>query len=133
FGMAGLAPQQWQAATTNRATSVVAGKRTRQLRYDTAGNLVGENADREYVWDHAGRLIGFQVRAGAQPSISARYLYGADGARVKKWVRRGNSPSHDESTVYIDRNMEHHRWKKSGSGDHVLLHVLDGPSRVATI
>jgi RHS repeat-associated protein len=133
FGMAGLAPQQWQAATTNHATSVVAGKQTRQLRYDTVGNLIGENADREYVWDHAGRLIGFQKRAGAQPSISARYLYGADGARVKKWVRRGNSPSHDESTVYINRNMEHHRWKKCGGGDHVLLHVLDGPSRVATI
>ncbi len=132
-GLGGLPPAQWPSAPDNRLTSVMAGSQTRELRYDDAGNLIADNGERTFTWDHGGRLVGFRVQAGPQPSTVARYLYAGDGTRVKKWVRHSNAPSTDESTVYIDRQVEHLRWAKAGGGDQVVLHVLDGPRRLATI
>ena len=125
-------PSAWNEAANNHVTSVHAGSEKRELYYDQAGNLKQENADRTYTLDHAGRMTAFQIRAGSQPSKAARYLYGADGIRVKKWVRSGNSASFDKSTVYIDQHFEHHRWAKSDDGE-TLIHVLDGTSSVALI
>jgi len=73
------------------------------------------------------------VQAGSSPaSAQARYLYGADGMRVKKWVRRNGVASLDESTVYVDGLFEHHRWRKTGRpGETNHLHVMDDRSRVA--
>jgi RHS repeat-associated protein len=77
--------------------------------------------------------VGYHVAAGST-SKEARYLYGADGLRVKKWVRKG---SLEESTVYIDHLFEHHRSPSipaTGSlpgGENDTLHVMDDKSRVA--
>lgn len=133
FGLADLAPQDWADAATNRLTSVHAGTSVTSLTYDASGNLVTEGASREFSWDHAGRLIGFRVHAGGGTSVSARYLYGADGARVKKWVRRSDSAALDESTMYLDDLLERHRWTKAGGGENTQLHVMDGAERVTSI
>jgi RHS repeat-associated protein len=140
FGVGGRPPTAcdgpltvWSSAANNRLTSVRTGSRTDSLHYDDAGNLEHENADRHYKWDRAGRMIGFQIKAGGPPSKAARYLYGTDGIRVKKWVRYGNSPSLDESTVYIDQYVEHHRWVKSGGGEQTLVHIHDNTGRVALV
>ncbi|MET8049340.1 SpvB/TcaC N-terminal domain-containing protein [Streptosporangium sp. NPDC005286] len=110
----------------NRLTSVENGAGSRRLTYDDVGNLDTEGGIRVHTWDHAGRLVRF-----AQPSTTARYLYGADGVRVKKWTRRG--PATDESTVYIDGVFERHRWTRGGGGEHALIHVLDGAARIALV
>jgi RHS repeat-associated protein len=65
--------------------------------------------------------------------VAARYLYGADGTLVKKWVRKGDTPTLDESTVSIGDHTEYHRWAKAGSGENQQLHVLDGATRVAVV
>ncbi|WP_239341091.1 SpvB/TcaC N-terminal domain-containing protein [Frankia sp. CiP3] len=134
FGMGSLPPDEWADAPTNRLTSVRNGDQPEiALTYDVAGNLETETDSRRYTWDRAGRLVGFRTTAGTGTSVSARYLYGADGIRVKKWVRLNNSASLDESTVYLGDLVEHHRWTKQGGGRNSLLHVMDGTSRIALI
>jgi RHS repeat-associated protein len=130
FGLGGQTPHDWAAAPNNRLTSVRdGGAPTVALGYDDAGNMDSEHKARTYRWNHAGRLVGLRVGT----SVAARYLYGADGALVKKWVRKGNSPTLDESIVSIGGHTEYHRWTKKGGGEHQLLHVLDGATRVAMI
>ena len=134
FGIGGQTPQDWAAAPNNRLTSVQDGAAPAvELGHDDAGNLDSEHEARTYRWDHAGRLVGLRVGAGAGTSVLARYLYGADGALVKKWVRKGDSPTLDESTVSIGGHTEYHRWAKEGGGEHQQLHVLDGATRIAVI
>ena len=133
FGMGGLAPDAWAEAPNNRLTSLEAGATTSTFGYDAAGNLQTENDAREFKWDHAGRVVGFRVHAGAGTSVSARYLYGADGVRVKKWVRRSDSAALDESTVYLGNLLERHRWTKSGGAQNTLLHIMDDATRVAIV
>ncbi|WP_331753578.1 FG-GAP-like repeat-containing protein (plasmid) [Streptomyces chartreusis] len=119
---------------TNRVDGVVNGDGPPiMMVYDACGNLTGQADTRRYTWDHAGRLVGVRTAAGAGTSVAARYLYGADGARVKKWVRRGGSASTDECTVYAGELTEHHRWSGHGGGAHTLLHVRGGGHRVATV
>ena len=69
--------------------------------------------------------------AGGGTSVAARYLYGADGLRVKKWVRRSDTAALDVATVSIANLTEQTRWAESGGGANTVLHVLDGTSRVA--
>ncbi|MDI6098696.1 RHS repeat-associated core domain-containing protein [Actinoplanes sp. NEAU-A12] len=126
YGCGGAQPGQQAGAAGNRLTSVLTGSTTMPVGYDETGNLVSEGESRAYEWDHAGRLVAFRIFAGAGTSVSARYLYGADGERVKKWVRRGG----DESTVYIGTVFERHQW--SGMRN-TLLHVMDDASQVATV
>ena len=130
----GTARRRWHRRyiineTSNRLAEVRNGSLASRYRYDDAGNMVAQNSDRQYVWNHAGRLTG--VRVGT--SVAARYLYGADGRRVKKWVRRGHSAALDESTTYVGTLFEHQRWSKAGGGQHTLLHLLDGARRVTVI
>ena len=132
FGLGGLPPEQWATAPHNRLTSVHNGRATTGNGFDAAGHLTSENNERTYSWDHAGQLVGFRISNGAGTSIAARYLYDAEGRRVKKWVRRGGNGTLDASTVYTGNLVEHHRWS-SGGGANTVLHVLDGTTRVAQV
>ncbi|QKW06065.1 VCBS repeat-containing protein [Streptomyces sp. NA04227] len=116
-------------AGANRLEQVAAGTREDDYLYDANGNLLRENGSRHFTWNHADLMTGFSVRAGDGPaSVEAVHLYGADGTRVKKLVRKnGGSP---ESTVYVDGVFEHHR---RGGGENNTLHIPDGDSRVALI
>jgi RHS repeat-associated protein len=136
FGLGGLPPDEWPDAANNRLTRLWQGQDSFSYTYDANGNLFRENSERQFRWDHDDRLAGFTVRppGAAQASVEVRYLYGADGARVKKWVRR-NGTGPGDSTVYIDGVFEHHRWKKPGQAaqQNNTLHVLDGQGGIALI
>jgi RHS repeat-associated protein len=121
--------------TSNRLRSLTIGALTYGYQYDPNGNLIRENTERHFEWDHADRLIGFRNQpapANTPPSVEARYLYGADGMRVKKWVRK-NGRGGDESTVYIDGIFEHHRWGALPNEQNNRLHVMDNQSRIALV
>lgn len=135
FGMGGLPPEKWASAPNNRMTSLAQGAEVYSFTYDPNGNMTGQNTDRHYAWDHADRLVGFSVSSAGSPhaSVEARYLYGADGMRVKKWVRT-NGTGVGESTVYIDGVFEHHRWQQGGQlQENNWLHVMDGEQRIALV
>jgi RHS repeat-associated protein len=131
FGMAGAGPDDWAVAPASRLTSIHDGATVRRLEYDRAGQLETENTDRLHRWDHLGRLVAFRRQAGGSASVEARYLYAADGVRVKRWVRRGGTAALDESTVWIDARFEHHKWAKAGGGQNQEVHILDGSARLA--
>ena len=133
FGIGGQAFGDSAQAPDNRLTSVGNAAAQVTLGYDAAGNLRTRDASREYTWDHAGRLVGFRISGGGAASVEAQYLYGADGTRVKKWVRRGGTAALDESVTYVGALTEHHRWARRGGGECRLLHIADGPQRVAVI
>lgn len=121
-------------ATTNQLTSVSNASETPlPFSYDANGNVRTEGSSRHYTWDHKGLLTGFRTTAGAGTSVAARYLHGADGSRVKKWVRRGDNAAADESTVYLGGLAEHHTWAKQGGGANSLLHIHDGATRIALV
>jgi RHS repeat-associated protein len=130
FGIGGLAADESARAPSNRLTSVANGSTVLPVGYDDVGNMISEGSSRSYSWDHAGRLVGFREGARAGASVAARYLYGADGIRVKKWVRHNGTGALDESTVYLSGLLEHHQWS---SGSHTLLRVLDGTALIATV
>lgn len=119
---------------SNRLRTVTVGSLPFAYAYDDNGNLVQENTERHFGWDHADRLITFinQPKDSSSPSVEACYLYGADGIRVKKWVRK-NGNGDGESTVYIDDIFEHHRWGGVQRRKNNRLHVMDNQSRVALI
>jgi RHS repeat-associated protein len=152
FGMGGRTPQQWVQewpAHQNDPTSW-ANAPGNQLThvgddrisfpathlFDANGNMIQQNGERHYTWDHADRMTEYVVQPNfdSPASIEARYLYGADGMRVKKWVRKNSSGNNDESSVYIDGAFEYHRWNESGrSKENNHLHVMDNQSRIATV
>lgn len=135
FGMGGLPPEKWAAAPNNRLTSLIQGAEVHSFAYDENGNMTGQNTEQHYTWDHADRLAGFTIcpASSSQASIEARYLYGADGIRVKKWVRTGGTGA-GKSTVYINGIFEHHRWQQGGQpGQNNWLHVMDGEQRIALV
>jgi RHS repeat-associated protein len=127
YGIGGLSAPQWQGAASNRVTELRQGSSIHVYAYDGAGSLVRADADRTFAWDHAGRLIGF-TRAAGPPSVEARYLYGADGTRVKKWVRTGGAGS-GKATVYLDRAFEHHPDNPAGAS--LVVQLMDGERRLA--
>lgn len=120
----------------NRLETMTIDRKTYTYHYDDNGNLIQENEERHFAWDHADRLIAFRNQPeGSSPTLAeVRHLYGADGMRVKKWVRKNNSSSNDESTVYIDGIFEHHRWKEDGeTKENNYLHVMDDQQRIALL
>ncbi len=133
FGMAGQTPDQWAQANSNRLTSLVNGPDTLQYQFDANGNLIHQNTEKHHTWDHADRMIRFRVQPAATSpsSIEARYLYGADGMRVKKWVRNQQGQVH--TSTYVDGLFEHHRWQRDGGGQNNALHVMDDQSRIAIV
>ena len=117
----------------NRLTSMQQGNSTYSYQYDESGNLTRQAMERVYYWDHADRMVAYinQPVGAMTPSVESRYLYGADGMRVKKWVRKNGATSTVESTVYIDALFEYHRWRKNGvDGQTSTLHIMDNQSRI---
>ena len=120
---------------SNRLQSVTTGQRTGHYAYDDAGNLTEENQSRRFAWNHADRMTNFsEGPRGREPVVHARYLYAADGMRVKKWVRKRTGPADGESTSYIDGLIEHTIWRRGGqTGENNHLHVKDDHRRIALI
>jgi RHS repeat-associated protein len=152
FGVGNFNPEAWQQEwqahlNTGAAWTRTVGNQLTHLgndpaessathSFDANGNLIEENTERHFTWDHADRMIGFEVRPrnGTQASVQARYLYGADGMRVKKWVRRNEIAGSDQSAVYIGGIFEHHRWQENGAtraNNH--LHIMDNQKRIAVV
>lgn len=135
FGMGELPGDQWRSAPNNRLTTLKNGSRTpvHSYRFDDNGNLVQQNTERHHAWDHADRMVAHRVQPqGAPASIETRYLYAADGMRVKKWVR--NQQRQVKTTVYIDSSFEYHRKLDTrGERENNSLHVMDGNGRVALV
>lgn len=114
---------------SNRLTNLKIGQATFDYTYDPAGNLIGETTSRHFEWDHAGRLRGFRIQAGAGPvSVRVRYLYDATGQRVKRFVVKQAGGS--ESSVTLDGGSERHT---IGGVTSSTLHVMDDRRRVATV
>lgn len=132
FGMGGKLPADWDQAPNNRLTQLLVGqnpRNTHTYQFDDNGNLRKQDTSQEHIWDHVDRMVAYQNGT----SVEARYLYGADGLRVKKWVRT-NGTGEGESTVYIDGIFEHQRWRKNGQSDALNhLHVMDDQSGVAIL
>ncbi len=110
----------------NRLTAIDQGPTTTTHVYDAAGNLLSEDLSRSYHWNYAGQLKGFRVQAGQDvPSLTALYLYGADGSRVKKVVRR---QSGETRSVTTSGGLERTR----GDGiESDALDIMDGEARIA--
>src|SRR6185436_1618924 len=112
FDLGGQTPGNWPFAPNNRLTWLEVGPNptsTHTYLFDDNGNLRKQDTNQEHIWDHADRMVSY--RNGT--SVEARYLYGADGMRVKKWVRT-NGTGNGNSTVYIDGIFEYSHWKKPG-------------------
>jgi RHS repeat-associated protein len=134
FGLGGLPAAQRRTAPSNRLTSFAAGDTTHSLGFDDNGNLKLQDMDKTYIWDHANRLVGYRVQAGSQPSVEARYLYAADGSRVKKWIKNGADQV--ETTVYASSAFEFSAWPEADAHDPRQgnrLHVADGQSRISIV
>lgn len=134
FGMGGLAPDQWANAANNRLNTVINGGEPHSYQFDENGNLIRQNTEKHHAWDHADRMIGYVVQPENAPnaSLTARYLYGADGMRVKKYVV--NQQQQINSTVYVDGFFEHHRQADgSNARENNTLHVMDNQSRIALV
>lgn len=134
FGMDGLPSTESTNALNNRLTSLDDQALPFNYEFDPNGNLIRQNTERRHTWDHADRMIGYRVQpnANSPASITARYLYGADGMRVKKWVR--NQQRQINSTVYIDGIFEHHRQiNGQATIENNTLHVMDNQSRIALV
>ena len=134
FGMAGQAPDQWADANSNRLTSLVNGSVASNCQFDPNGNLIRQNTEKHHTWDHADRMVGFRVQpeGSSSASIQARYLYGADGMRVKKWV--SNQQGQVNASTYIDGIFEMHRFTSaSEDNSNNTLHVMDDQSRIAMV
>ena len=118
-------------ANSNRMTSVQLGQDQHSYSYDAGGNLIQENTERFYEWDHAGSMKEFRVDDGSTVSKYGHYSYDAGGQRVLKVNIQGASPV---STIYIDGIFEHHRIHDGTTEEpeNNTLHVMDDASRVAT-
>lgn len=136
FGMGGVVHALWATAVNNRTTSFETGSglAPRACAYDANGNMIGQDADRHHDWNHHDRMVRYRVQAGAgaPPSLEARYLYGADGLRIKKWVRRQNGDV--ATTIYVDGVFEQHQLKTAAAtSSNSVLHIMDDTSRVAMV
>jgi RHS repeat-associated protein len=100
--------------------------------YDAAGNLIQENTERNFEWDHSDRMRVFSNQtANAEPTIYTQYAYDSNGDRVLKVVRKG---AQIEVIVYIDGLFEYQRLEKpSQIWENNALHVMDNMSRVALV
>jgi RHS repeat-associated protein len=122
------------ALVQNRLATVTLGANVYAYGYDDNGNLMQENTERHFDWDHADRLRVFRNQvSGSRPSIHAQYLYDVNGQRVKKFVV--SQQGEIEATVYIDGLFEHHirATDQAGVVQNNTLHVIDNQSRVVTV
>lgn len=153
FGMDGRDPEGWSTevvshirggwddAPTNRLTHVesrASGLPTppsvaQTHWYDANGNLIRENTERRYEWDHADRLSVFRNQTGtSRPTTYALYLYDSTGMRIKKLVVDGGARY--RTTTYIGTGFEHHTEQRIDGSDkqeNCSLHIMDGVDRIA--
>ena len=126
---AGSYTRVWNmSAGNNRLNSMRSGPATFTYSYDPSGNLIRENQDRHYVWDHQNNMRAFGIMPqGAPPSVNAQYLYDSEGQRVKKLVRRG---AQIRVTVYVDDIFEHH-WltMPANAAENSVIHTSDETTR----
>src|SRR5215218_8254733 len=120
------------APNTNRLAKVTVGAKSYAYSYDASGNLLREDASRNFEWDHSGRMRIYRTQVGdSEPTVHAHYLYDSSGGRVKKLVRKKGQV---EVTVYVDGVFEHQRVVKAGAiQENNTLHVMDGQSRIAQV
>ncbi|MCI0723917.1 MAG: FG-GAP-like repeat-containing protein [Acidobacteria bacterium] len=121
-------------AGTNRLQTVTIGADSHSYAYDVDGNLIRENTERHFEWDHSDRMRVYRTQpAGAEPSVHAHYLYDGSGQRVMKLVRRQGGQY--EVRVYIDELFEHYRWGQNGpnagQNQNNRLHIMDNQKRIA--
>jgi RHS repeat-associated protein len=119
--------------TNNRLASVTAGNgfnRRFACVFDGNGNLIRENTERHFEWDHNDRMKVFRIQVNAvEPSVHAQYLYDTSGQRVKKLVRLQGGAY--EVTVYIDGLFEHHRRVQANNRqENNTLHIVDDKQRI---
>jgi RHS repeat-associated protein len=130
-----LGPNEWLNPPGSRLTHVgdndLAVPQTHF--FDANGNLVRENTERHFEWDHTDRLRAFRIQTGnAAPSVQADYLYDSAGERIKKRARKQSGRI--EVTVYINGSFEHHRIEQADSTlENNTLHVMDNQKRVALV
>jgi RHS repeat-associated protein len=124
---------------SNRLDTITVGQNPAvyHYKYDANGNMILENTERHFTWDHADRMIGYRNQAtlASTPSVDARYLYDSSGMRIKKWVRT-NGTGDAYSTTYIDGVFEYHLWKEAGqlvTKQNNYLQVIDNQSRIAIV
>ena len=123
--------QPGQPPASNQLTALDSGSTTATYRYDANGNLIAQNYERRHTWDHANRMTGYAVQAGQTATLDARYLYAADGTRVKKWVRKNGST---ESTTYLDGVLDLHDWTDQGTNRHNgIIHLQSKTSRLVSV
>lgn len=126
------------APMNNRLATLTVGSDTYRYRYDDNGNLIQENNERHFEWDHSDRMRVFRNQTpGARPTIHAQYLYDASGQRVKKYVV--NQQNEVKITINIDGLFEHHIRGTEQAGtiridaQNNSLHVMDDQSRIAMV
>ena len=114
-------------AANNRLQRLSVGESDIDYAYDPAGNMLSEETSRSYHWNSSNQLKGFRVQAGAGPaSVAALYLYGADGSRVKKLVRR-------QGGVQSVTNVGGFEHTREDGTENDVLDISDGAARVASI
>jgi RHS repeat-associated protein len=118
---------------TNRLSNITIGATRYAYTYDDNGNLVTENTERHFEWDHSDRMRVFRNQtAGVEPTQHAHYFYDASGQRVIKLIRKGTN--NYEITVYIDGVFEYHgQVKPNETRENNSLHVMDNKSRFALV
>ena len=121
------------APESNQLTLVQTGQDEFHYSTDDRGNIVRENTERHYEWDHFGRLSAFRIQTNdAEPSVYTMYLYDASGHRLKKVVRKQGGVV--DSTVNIGGLFEHARSRQGGAiQENTVLHVMDGTRRLAEV
>jgi RHS repeat-associated protein len=146
FGMSGFTPSEWQqrlfawksggavdwGASGNRLTNVGDGNENVSVNhaYDANGNMVSEQTERHFEWDHADRMKVFRNQVDTRkPTIYALYLYDSGGQRVKKLVVNGSGY---RTTTYVGSSFEHHKEVRlTATVENCSLHVMDDKSRIA--
>lgn len=147
FGMAGNSPHIWQ----EKVADVLAGRTPDEgiggnhlthwgndedvglsHVYDANGNLVRENTDRHFEWDHADRMKVFRRQAETgKPTVFALYLYDAGGQRMKKLVVTGSSY---RTTTYLGAAFEYHTEASlvhTTKAENASLHIMDEQGCIA--
>lgn len=153
FGMGGQTPEEWAMHAADHLTGAWPNPPGNPLThavqrvaggappgggqthfYDANGNLVRENTERHFEWDHADRLKVFRNQTGdSRPTIYALYLYDAGGQRVKKLVVTGNRY---RTTTYLGSAFEHHTEQnldRTDKAENFSLQVMDDRSRIAIV
>ena len=141
FESAGHLTRDWDGGPSNRLTHVqvrASGEPTadsvpQSHFYDDGGNMIKENNERHFEWDHSNRIKVFRNQIDAsRPTVYALYLYDAGGRRVKKLIITGAGY---RTTNYLGLTFEHDiefgTLEGAARAENCTLYVMDGMKRVA--